>query len=268
MDDLHSMAINDEELLSFALGEEPLSEEASVHLEQCATCQGRLALYRETQAFLVSRLYRHSCPDATRLSFYCANLLPPDERIHIASHLRECPLCMAEVAETRAFLNDELLPEPLPVSLRGQVQRVFATLVRQRAQLVLRGERGENEKQNTSLPRWPRQYHAGTVDISLHLSRASNGDYVLLGIMTGADAEENIDAFASIQTNLYIMGEFMAADQEKRQPMPFLSTEVDDIGNFVFSPVPSGRYVMNIRLPEAELVIEDITIGQTRPLYP
>lgn len=268
MDDLHSMALGDEELLSFALGEEPLSEEASVHLEQCAICQERLARYRETHAFLVSRLYRHSCPDATRLSFYCANLLPVDERVHIASHLRECPLCMAEVAETRTFLNDELLPEPLPVSLRGKVQRIFATLVRQQAQLVVRGEHGENGKHGTTVARWPRQYRGGTVDLSLHLSRASNGEYVLLGIMTGIDAEENIDAFTGIQTHLYTMTEFTAAEEQKEQePEPFLSTEVDDIGNFVFSPVPAGRYVMNICLPEAELVIEDITIGQTKPLY-
>ncbi len=270
MDDLHSMAPGDEELLSFVLGEEPLSEEASVHLEQCAICQKRLASYRESHAFLVSRLYRHSCPDATQLSFYCASLLPADENMHIASHLRACPLCMAEVAVTRAFLKDELLPESLPTSLRSKVQRIFATLIRQQAQLVVRGERrepGEDGNHDTTLARWPRQYRAGTVDLSLHLSRASNGDYVLPGIMTGFDAEENVDAFTGVHANLYTMTEFTAADQNEREPEPFLSTEVDDIGNFVFSPVPGGRYVMMICLPEAELVIKDITLGQTKPLY-
>ncbi len=261
MADLHSMALSDEQLLRFALGGEPLPAEASVHLEQCAICQERLARYRETHTFLVSRLYRHSCPDAGQLSFYCANLLPADERMHIANHLLECPLCMAEVAETRAFLNDELLPEPMPVSLSHKVQRIFATLVRQQAQFVVRGEYREQDA-----GKWPRQYRVDGVDLSLHLSRASNGDYVLLGIMTGIDAEENIDAFAGIQTNLYTAPEFATADESDREPVPFLSTEVDDIGNFVFTPVPPGQYVMNIRLPEAELVIEDITIGHTKPL--
>jgi hypothetical protein len=258
MADLHPMALSDEQLLRFALGEEPLPAQASVHLEQCAICQERLARYRETHTYLVSHLYRHSCPDAAQLSFYCANLLPADERTHIASHLLECPLCMAEVAETRAFLNEELLPEPVPVSLSRKVRRIFATLVRQQAQFVVRGEHDAG--------RWPRQYCADGVDLSLHLSRASNGDYVLLGIMTGIDAEENIDAFAGIQTNLYTTSEFSAAEQNSREPVPFFSTEIDDIGNFVFTPVPPGQYVMNIRLPEAELVIEDITIGHTRPL--
>lgn len=258
MDDLHSMALSDELLLRFVLGEEPLPKEASVHLEQCALCQERLARFRETHTFLVSRLYRHSCPDAAQLSFYCANRLPADERMHIASHLLECPLCKAEVAETYAFLNDELLPEPMPVSLPRKVQRIFATLVRQQAQFVMRGGHDAGG--------WPRQYRVGAVDLSLHLSRASNGDYVLLGIMTGIDAEENIDAFVGVQTNLYSAPEFTTAAQNDREPVSFLSTEVDDIGNFVFSPVPAGQYVMNICLPEAELVIEDITIGQTKPL--
>jgi hypothetical protein len=261
MDELHSIVLSDEELLSFALGEEPLPEEVRVHLEECAICRERLARYRETHTFLVSRLYRHSCPDAMQLSFYCANLLPADETMHIANHLLECPLCMAEVADTRAFLNDELLPEPMPVSLGKKVQRIFATLVRQQAQLVVRGNH------NTTPPIWPRQYRAGIVDLSLHLSRASNGDYVLLGIMTGIDAEESVDAFIGVQTHLYTATEFKVTEgQTDQQPVPFLSTEVDDIGNFVFSPVPTGHYVMTIRLPDAELVIEDITIGQTKPL--
>lgn len=270
MDDLHSVALSDELLLRYALGEESLPEEASVHLERCAICQERLARCRETHTFLVSRLYRHSCPDAAQLSFYCADLLPADERMRIANHLLECPLCMAEVAETRAFLNDELLPEPMPVSLPRKVQRIFASLVRQQPQYVVRGERDKHEKRGEQgehdAGRWPRQYRADTIDLSLHLSRASSGDHVLLGIMTGINAEEHIDAFAGIQTNLYTAPEFTTADQSAREPVPFLSTEVDDIGNFVFTPVPPGHYVMNICLPEAELVIEDITIGQTKPL--
>ena len=40
---------------------------------------------------------------------------------------------------------------------------------------------------------------------------------------------------------------------------PLLRTQVDDLGNFVFKPVPTGQYVMIIYLPNRELVIEDIT---------
>ena len=257
MDCLDSMAPHDEALLSFALGEESLPEEAKRHLEQCAICQERLAQYRETHTFLVSHLYRHSCPDATQLSFYCANLLPADERMHIANHLLECPLCAAEVAETRRFLADELVPESLPVSLPTKIRRIFATLVRQQAQLVVRGEQSD-----LSANAWPRQYRADFVDISLHLSRASNGDYILLGIMTNVDTEENVDAFASVQANLYKVSVFNTMKGENaQQGVPLLATEVDDIGNIVFSAVPAGEYVLEICLPDAALVIEGLTVG-------
>jgi hypothetical protein len=257
MDCLHSMAPNDEELLSFALGEEPLPEEAKGHLEQCAICQERLARYRETHTFLVSHLYRHSCPDATQLSFYCANLLPADERMHIANHVLQCPLCSAEVAETRRFLADELLPVPLPVSLPARVRRIFATLVRHQAQFVMRGEQSD-----IPATAWPRQYRADTVDISLHLSRASNGDYILLGIMTSVDTEENVDAFAGVQANLYKAAAFNAMKSENdQQAIPLLSTEVDDIGNIVFSTVPAGEYALEICLLDAALIVEGLTIG-------
>ena len=253
MDCLHSMAPSDEELLSFALGEEPLPEEAKGHLEQCTICQERLARYRETHSFLVSHLYRHSCPDATQLSFYCADLLPPDEKMHIANHLLQCPLCAAEVAETRRFLAGELLPEPLPISLPAKVRRVFATLVRQQAQLVVRGEQSDA---------WPRQYRADSVDISLHLSRSSTGDYILLGIMTSVDTEENVDAFTGVQANLYKAAVFstMTSKYDLRVS-PLLSTEVDDIGNIVFSAIPAGEYALEISLPDASVIIDGLTIG-------
>ena len=257
MDCMDSLAPNDEALLSFALGEEPLPEEAKRHLEQCAVCQERLARYRETHTFLVSHLYRHSCPDATQLSFYCADLLPADEKMHIATHLLECPLCSAEVAETRRFLADELLPVPLPVSLPTKLRRIFATLVKQQAQLVLRGERHDG-----AANAWPRQYRADFVDISLHLSRASSGDYILLGIMTNVDTEENVDAFTSVQANLYKASAFSTMKgEDAQQGEPLLTTEVDDIGNIVFSAVPAGDYVLEICLPDAALIIEGITIG-------
>lgn len=258
MDCLHSMAPSDEELLSFALDDEPLPEEAKGHLEQCTICQERLTRYRDTHTFLVSRLYRHSCPDAAQLSFYCADFLPPDEKMHIARHLLECPLCAAEVAETRRFLADELLPQPLPVSLPARVRRIFATLAKQQAQLVVRGE-------STSTG-WPRQYRADSVDLSLHLSRSSSGDYLLLGIMTSTDPEEDVEAFTGVQANLYETAIFQAQREDEARSVltvPLLSTEVDDIGNIIFNAVPSGEYVLMLCLPDTELIIEGLTIGPT-----
>src|SRR5258707_9867649 len=172
MDCLNSIAPTDEELISFALDGEALSEEARTHLERCETCQKRLADYEQINAYLVSHLYRSQCPTGEQLSFYCAGLLPEDERMHIANHVLDCPLCAAEVAETRGFLQVQDIELPsASFSPRTVIRRVFATRVtRPQPQFVVRGE--------TSEATWPRQYKAETVDLSLHLSRSSSGEHM------------------------------------------------------------------------------------------
>src|SRR5437588_11308922 len=132
MDCLHSMAPNDEELLNFTLDGEPLPEAKMAHLEQCEICQQRLASYKQVNSHLISQVYRSLCPSGTQLSFYCADLLPPDEKMHIAAHILDCPLCTAEVVDSRRFITDVriddlALPEPI-FSPREAVRRIFAKL--------------------------------------------------------------------------------------------------------------------------------------------
>jgi hypothetical protein len=49
LDCLNSIAPTEEELISFALDGEALPEEANNHLQKCATCQQRLARYKQTK---------------------------------------------------------------------------------------------------------------------------------------------------------------------------------------------------------------------------
>lgn len=252
MDCLHSMAPDDEELLRFALDGEPLREEAREHLAQCETCQQRLAMFKQVNTALTAQLYRSQCPSAEQLSFYCADLLSVDDRMHIAAHILDCPLCSAEVAETRRFM---LEVEPLPVAefspqvVVRTIRRIAASLVRQQAQFVLRGAEAPSETG------WPRQYRAETIDLSLHLSRASNGDHLLLGILTSTDNAESVDAFEGAKAELYPANNVTPETQT-----PIRMTDVDDLGNIVFNAVPTGQYALLLHLPEREIVIEDITI--------
>ncbi len=252
MDCLHSMAPDDEELLRFALDGEPLREEAREHLAQCETCQQRLAMFKQVNNALTAQLYRSQCPSPEQLSFYCANLLPADDNMHIAAHILDCPLCSAEVAETRRFMAEV---EPLPVAefspraVVYNIRRIAASLVRQQAQFVLRGADAPSETG------WPRQYRAETIDLSLHLSRTSNGDHLLLGILTSTDNAESVDAFEGAKAELYPSNNVTPETQT-----PTRITEVDDLGNIVFNAVPTGQYTLLLHLPEREVVIEDITI--------
>jgi hypothetical protein len=166
--------------------------------------------------------------------------------------LLDCPLCAAEAADTRKFLAEadrDLLPAPA-ISLNGlhaATRRIFATLTQQRAQLVVRGDAAEGI--------WPRQYHADSIDLSLHLSRTSSGEYMLLGIIT--DPTESIEAFEGVAAELYLTPGGKDSDRAEK---PLLRERVDELGNIVFSAVPVGEYVMIVHLPGREMVIEGLTI--------
>jgi hypothetical protein len=250
MDCLHFMAPSDEEIVRFALDEDPLSQEAREHLEQCKICQQRLARYKQSHTSLLSRLYRSQCPSGTRLSLYCAGLLAVDEQMSIAAHLLLCPLCAAEAADTRLFMAD-VEPIPAPVfSSSVAVQRIVAILIRQQAQLVERNGGKMPEKA------WPRQYRAGSINLSLSLSRASNGENLLLGILSSADSEESVDAFDEARAELYSIESF----EERQSKTPLRGTVIEDLGNIMFTAVPVGQYVLVIHLPGCELVFEEISI--------
>ena len=253
MDCMHAMAPNDEELLGFALDEEALSAPTREHLEQCEICQQRLARYKQVNSSIVSQLYRRLCPTGTQLSLYCADLLPVEERTRVAAHVLDCPLCAAEVAETRRFMATPLL-EPTPdASPAAAARRIYATLFRQQAQLVLRNGNTVPEKA------WPRQYRAEAIDISLHLSRASSGAYMLLGILTSADNSESVDAFEGARAELYA-AQKDGSIEERKPEEAICRAVVDDLGNIVFSGVPVGEYTLVVHLPDQEVIIEGINI--------
>ena len=253
MDCLDAMAPNDEELLGFALDEQPLSTMTREHLEQCEICQQRLAEYKQVNSSLISRLYRRLCPSGTLLSLYCAELLRDEERTRLASHVLDCPLCTAEAAVTRRFMAQPLLEPSHEAAPLVAVRRIYATLFRQQAQLVLRNGNTVSEKA------WPRQYRAEATDISLHLSRASNGDYMLLGILTSANSSESVDAFEGAQAELY-RAQRDSNVEERILENSICRAMVDDLGNIVFTGVPLGEYTLVMHLPGQEVIIEGIDI--------
>ncbi|HZR40495.1 MAG TPA: hypothetical protein VFB12_10290 [Ktedonobacteraceae bacterium] len=131
MECFNSLPPTDEELLGFALDGQNLSQEARDHLEQCETCQKRLASYRQANAYLISQLYRSQCPTSKQISFYCIDLLQEDERMRVANHILDCPLCATELAETRQFLQAQAQAQDIELatplfSPGALVRRVFA----------------------------------------------------------------------------------------------------------------------------------------------
>ena len=258
MDRSHTLAPSDEELLGVAYDEEMLPDEKREHLEQCEACQQRLAAYRRINSRLFSKLYRSACPGSVDLNYYCLGGLAQEERVAIASHVLDCPACADDVAEIR---RQQAAFEPVPstgFSLRAAVRRLFATLVVQQAQPVTRDM--------APAAGWPRQYRAESIDLSLHLTRAPHGEMMLVGIVTSRDQHMTAEVFEGVTVDLYQAPGPLAAEDEGSQTgeettVPFLSTRIDDVGNILLEPVPAGKYLMILRLPDLEVIIDDLQIG-------
>jgi hypothetical protein len=254
-DSVHALAPSNEDLMSLAYDEGTLSTEESAHLEHCPICQELLAAYKDTNTYMLSSLYRSLCPGAVTLNYYCLGGMPVEERTSIANHLLDCPLCADEVVEIRRDqANYDLFPTS-GFALGAAVRRIFANLVVQQAQPVLR-----DDLQRAQGTGWPRQYRAESTDLSLHLSHASSGEIMLLGIITSSDPTKALNAFEGVKVDLYT-APLPTVDQENEETIPpLLSTEIDEVGNIFLEPVPPGNYVMLIHLPDQEIAIEGLNI--------
>lgn len=257
----HTSAPGDEELVRFAVEEDSLPLEKREHLDQCPVCQQRLAEYTRLNDALVERFYRGFCPDGMKLSLYCEDLLSAEERTGIANHVLECQFCAAEVAYTRRFMQDA--PEIIEYDFSPQnaFRRVFGVLTRQQAHLVTRriDENGVPENAPAE-DAWPRQYHADGIDLSLHLSRTTNGERILLGILSSADKLVSIDAFEGTAVELH-PGDFLSNIGQPTFHEFIQQMQVDELGHFTFHAVPNGDYILLIHLPDNVVVIEQINIA-------
>ena len=243
----HAMAISNEDLMGFAYEDDTLSPEEREHLAHCAICQEQLATYTSTNERLRSHLYRSVCPSGVNLNYYCLGVVSAEERTAIAAHALDCVACADDIALIRRQQAAFDPFAPATFSLRRAVRRIFATLVVQQAQPVLRNQPAKGG--------WPRQYHAEGVDLSLHLSRAGNGDVMLLGIITSSDDAEMVNAFEGMTVEL-----FRSTDAQTEETEPLLTTLVDDVGNILLEPVPAGTYMMLVHLPGCDVVIEGLDI--------
>ena len=265
----HVLAISEESLMSVAYDEDTLSESERDHLKQCALCQQQLTLYRRTNALLRAKFYRFQCPSGVELNYYCLGMISDESRKRIDSHILDCPSCADEVEEIRqSQANFEAFPASAPtVSAPEVMRRLIATyVVQQQAQPILRDTadkvplllRNEAPKKG-----WPRQYQAEAIDLSLHLSHTSNGEIMLLGIITSSNAEAKVSDFKGSKVHLYYPpGPLAENSQGVETADSLLSTEVDGGGNFTLEPLPVGSFVMLIRLPEQEIIIGEFTVNQ------
>ena len=226
--------ISPDDLIAHAHGDAPPA--AIRHIERCPTCQEQAAQYARAHATLSAELFRHSCPSTLTIGEYVLGVLPPDAAREVAEHLVDCPHCAAERRETAAFLKEEDEPE----GAHGFVDTVRRLLARPLAPTApalagLRGAAGDGSEVFT----------ADGLRVTISVQRATRGvrGSILVGLVEPWTA-----ASAGGQAQLY-------ADDRVVQ-----STEVDDLGNFVFDAVPPGNYRVEVRLAEVVVTIDPLSV--------
>ncbi len=234
--------LNEDDLVAAILDPDTLSAETRQHLAQCPTCAERAAPYRQLKTALTSRLYRWDCPDTQEISEYAAGWLYGKRRRALTLHLRRCPRCTEELEISRQFL----VPAPPQTAPRP---RLIARLLPSRTLgPALAGLRGDSQDSEG----WPRQYRVDNISLSLHRAAFASGGRgaMLLGLISRAEAPP--DSFLNTEVRL------IASDNPDAPPVA--SEQIDDLGNFILSPIPTGRFDLLILLPEGVVAIEGLEL--------
>ena len=257
--------IRDEELLAFAAGEK-VRPAVEAHVASCQYCATWVAEVRGLERSLTRKLYRWDCPPNQILGEYHMGLLSSEMEKAVQAHLKKCVLCAAEVATLIEFMaNDPMLVEPVPVRpssqnnhvglkqhakraleelqerTAAQGRRLVATLVPSQPRLAL-----QRNVANATL--WPRRYTVEDFSISMQLDRGAerNDALQLIGLVTRKGA--SLEAFRGIPVSL-------------SSPGRSIHTQVvDELGNFVFSSLSPATYSLELELPDATIVIEQLPV--------
>lgn len=233
---ISSPALDNTQILSFVEGE---ADDAIVtHIRECPYCRERAQQWTRLQKRLKKQFYRVSCPTPMELGDYHLGLMPDNQKLVVAQHLRECPLCRREMTELQDFLTD---PGP-ETSFLGAVKVLVARLLNQPengytpSSVALRGE-----------AKGPLTFEADGAVITLEIQPASNEQVSLLGQIAADDQDQWTGAKVELQQ----------ADSSQ------LTASMDDLGAFRFEAVRSGiiqisiksLYGIHIQIPNIDIAV-------------
>jgi len=153
------------------------------------------------------------------LGDYHLGFLPDPQKLVVAQHMRECPLCRREMAELADFLVD-LAPEG---SLLGAAKFLIARLLGGNSAPTFAALRGE--------VKGPLTFEADGVVITLDAQTGTNGQVSLLGQMAADDQDQWTGAKVELQQS----------DSSQ------LTTSMDDLGAFRFEEILPGAVRITIK---------------------
>jgi hypothetical protein len=217
--------------MAYGDGEAP--DSVIAHVAACSTCAEQASSYAHIQVELKRSLFRFDCPEAHTLGEYQLDLLEPEQRRSVAAHVVDCDACSVELQTLRSFLA---LPTSIADSPLEYARRLVATLFRPAPGLAYGGLRGASEATT-------RVFQVEDVTVTVG---PGQGPGTLVGLVLMAGTEPQA-----------LDGRAVRLILPDRAP---LSSSMDDLGNFEFEDVPAGMYALEIDLPDAQVVVEELRL--------
>jgi len=212
-------------LFAYAIGEASTTIRRAV--EQSPVCLTIVQHMQQELLSLHTLLYRLECPTPEELVAYQEGRLASTDHLTTARHVAECPHCGADL---RLLADIDQLPlEPEP-----PLRRLVAAIFQPPLQLALRGDMLRYET--------PEQ-----VVIDLKLRRVEGP--VATWRLVGQVRLPNNAAAADLEAVL----------ERPDQPPHVAAVKAD--GRFTLESLAAGTYQLRLLLPETEIVIADLKIG-------
>ncbi len=229
--------LDERQLLAY-LDDPTVYQETANHLKLCSYCQKKAEDLDRFQKHLTSQLYRSTCPSPVELGEFHMRMLPANQTLEMAQHVRKCPHCADEVSGLEEFLSEFTprtgLLEPIKVLLARLVGGGAGT-ASSPGLMAVRGQVSHSPV-----------FEADDIVISLDVTPNPNGQVSILGSM----AAENQDQWTGATVEL------------KQMYLETLIAHVDDLGTFSLEAVYPGATEVTITSPNGITVqTETVTIN-------
>jgi len=201
------------------------------HLAGCEYCRERATALSRLRDEVKSRVYRTSCPPALELGDYFLHLLPANQSLVVAQHVRECRHCAQELATLEKYLAQPVSED----NVMGVITTLIARLVSGESSPAFAGLRGEDDE--------PFIYQADNVQVVIEVQDdiEQMSRKILLGLVTG------------LESNKFTI-------QVSQEGQVIATSSVDEIGNFVISHLIPGHYQLILSGANIEIHIQSLSV--------